>query len=78
MITLTRLNKQEFLLNPFLFEQAEALPDTTITLTTGKKIVVTETLGELQMKIADFLKQFPLITLTNAHEGVSMCLKAED
>lgn len=78
MIKLTRLNNQTFLLNPFLFEQVEALPDTTITLTTGKKIVVKETTVEVQEKVVSFLQHFPLITSTNAHEGVRACLKAED
>lgn len=40
MIELTRLNGETFYLNALLIEQIQSHPDTTITLTNGKKIVV--------------------------------------
>lgn len=40
MIRLQRLNKEEFVLNADYIEMIEAMPDTVITLTTGKKIRV--------------------------------------
>lgn len=40
MIQLTRLNGETFILNAFMIEQIQSYPDTTITLTNGKKIVV--------------------------------------
>lgn len=40
MIKLTRLNGETFYLNAFMIEQIQSFPDTTITLTNGKKIVV--------------------------------------
>lgn len=40
MIPLTRLNNETFILNALLIEQVQSHPDTTITLTNGKKLVV--------------------------------------
>ncbi len=47
MITLTRLSGEPFVLNAELIKYVEALPDTFITLTTGDRIVVTETPDEV-------------------------------
>lgn len=42
MIRLTRLNGERFALHVFKIEHIQSYPDTTITLTNGKKIVVKE------------------------------------
>lgn len=42
MIELTRLNDTKFTLNADFIETVEEVPDTVITLTTGKKIFVKE------------------------------------
>lgn len=42
MIRITRLNGEVYWLNPHLIESVAGTPDTTITLTTGKKLVVRE------------------------------------
>lgn len=42
MIDLTRINETTFTLNAELIETVEEVPDTLITLTTGKKIFVKE------------------------------------
>jgi flagellar protein FlbD len=47
MITLRRLNGQEFILNADLIETIEATPDTLVTLSNGKKIIVKNTLEEI-------------------------------
>lgn len=47
MIRLTRLNGEEVVVNAELIEMLEALPDTTITLTTGRKLVVRERIEEV-------------------------------
>ena len=54
MIKLKRLNGQEFVVNSDLIEIIEETPDTVITLTTGKKIVVKETINEVIEKAALF------------------------
>ncbi|MFX3618466.1 MAG: flagellar FlbD family protein [Sporolactobacillus sp.] len=78
MIELTRIKGQPFLLNPFLIEQIEALPDTTITLTTGKKLVVKESPDTVSERIRQFLKSVSWPGAVRAEESVMKCSKAED
>ena len=40
MIELTKLNDIKFSVNPELIEIVETTPDTVITLTTGRKLIV--------------------------------------
>ncbi|MCL6460114.1 MAG: flagellar FlbD family protein [Gorillibacterium sp.] len=47
MITVTRLNGKEMIVNALLIETIESTPDTMITLTTGKKVTVLENLEEV-------------------------------
>ncbi|MDL2219602.1 flagellar FlbD family protein [Ruminococcaceae bacterium OttesenSCG-928-O06] len=47
MITLTRLNKTEFVLNCDLIETIQENPDTTIRLTTGNIYIVRESVQEV-------------------------------
>ena len=48
MIKVTRLKaKDEFVLNAELIEMIEETPDTVITLTNGKKLLVEESMEEL-------------------------------
>lgn len=78
MIELTRFNGQPFLLNPFLIEQIEALPDTTITLTTGKKLVVKEDVDQVQRGVRLFLKDISWINAVRGEESVMRCSEAEE
>ena len=57
MITLTRFNGSSFVLNMDLIETIEATPDTVITLVTGRKYVVRESVDEIVKKILDFRRQ---------------------
>ena len=43
MIELTRLNGNKFRVNPDLIKYFESIPDTTLTLVTGEKLLVAET-----------------------------------
>lgn len=54
MIKVTRLNGKEFIVNSDLIEFVESTPDTVITLTTGTKIVVKETVNEIIDKVIQF------------------------
>lgn len=56
MIYLTRLNGEKILLNIDLIELMEETPDTVITLTTGKKILVKESTRYIQDEIIKFRK----------------------
>ena len=47
MIKLTRLGGEPFILNADLIRYVEARPDTFITLTTGERLVVTESMEEV-------------------------------
>ena len=42
MIDVTKMNGMEFTINADLIEVIEEVPDTVITLTTGKKIMIKE------------------------------------
>ena len=60
MIELTKLNNKKIVINSDLIEYVEAAPDTTITLTTGNKFVVKETVDELVDKVIGFRQKFNL------------------
>lgn len=60
MIQLTRLNDSLFTLNALLIEQVETLPDTTITLINGKKLVVKNRETEVVQLITEFYQQIGL------------------
>ena len=47
MITITRLNDKELVINCELIELIEANPDTTITTTTGRKIIAKESVEDI-------------------------------
>lgn len=70
MIELTRINGQTFLLNVLLIEQIEALPDTTITLINGKKIVLRDPIDDVKMRVNDLFKQIGLIGIHKDVEGL--------
>jgi flagellar protein FlbD len=50
MITLTRLDKNQLSINPDLIKTAEAIPDTIITLTTGERMYVRESVEEVRAR----------------------------
>jgi len=56
MIKITRLNDKEIVVNCELIELVEANPDTTITTTTGRKIIVKETVEEIVIKTKEYKK----------------------
>jgi len=53
MITLTRLNGTELLLNEKFIEIAEQTPDTVVTMQNGHRYVVKETLEDIKKQITD-------------------------
>ncbi|WP_438446900.1 flagellar FlbD family protein [Gorillibacterium sp. sgz5001074] len=55
MITVTRLNGASITINALLIETIEATPDTVITLTTGKKIMVLDKVPDVVILIQHFL-----------------------
>lgn len=54
MITVTRRNGTTFALNPDLIERVEATPDTVVTLVSGTKYVVSESVDQIVAEVCHF------------------------
>ncbi len=54
MITVTRFDQSDFILNADLIEFVEARPDTHISLVTGKKLLVLQTPEEVVERVIAF------------------------
>ncbi len=54
MIKVSRINGKRFVINCDLIELVEETPDTVITLTTGKKLVIKESVDEVIEKVIKF------------------------
>ncbi len=54
MIKVKRLNDKEFAVNSDLIAYVEETPDTVITLTTGQKIIVTDSLDDIISKVVNY------------------------
>ncbi len=57
MIELTKLNGGKLVVNSDLIEFVEVLPDSLITLTTGKKIMVQEKIPEIIAAVIEFRRR---------------------
>jgi flagellar protein FlbD len=60
LIRLTRINKTALAINADLIKFIETAPDTVITLSTGEKVVVTESVEQ----IIDLIVEFRRVILT--------------
>lgn len=47
-------SQEEFVLNAELIETIEETPDTVITLTSGRKLIVEESMDEVVRKVMDY------------------------
>lgn len=65
MIELTKLNGKVFSLNALYIETVESFPDTTITLTTGRKFIVLESEDEVRQRVNALFKNIQV--LSNPH-----------
>ena len=54
MIALTRLNGHPVMVNSDLIESLEETPDTVVTLTSGNKLIVRDSMTDVQRKIVAF------------------------
>lgn len=61
VIKVTRLNGKPFILNAIYIEKIETFPDTTITLTNGRKYVVKETEEETVRLVNEFYQSINLM-----------------
>lgn len=61
MIQLTRLNGDTFYINVMMIEQIQSFPDTTITLSNGKKFVVKDSEKDVVKKVNQYYRTLGLI-----------------
>ncbi|KAB7708301.1 hypothetical protein F9802_04930 [Bacillus aerolatus] len=61
MIIVTRLNGKPFSLNALYIETIESFPDTTITLSNGKKYLVRETESEVRKQMEEFYRRVHIL-----------------
>jgi flagellar protein FlbD len=73
MIQLTRLNGSRLDVNCDLIKYAEASPDTVLTLVTGEKLIVLESLDE----VATRTRAYRADTLREAWPGAASALTAQ-
>ena len=57
MIELTKLNDIKFSVNPELIEKVETTPDTVITLTTGRKLIVKESRQDIKNLVLSYKRK---------------------
>ncbi len=68
MITVTRFNKTQFVINADWVETVESTPDTVITLTNGKKFVVAESVEDIIHQVIEYKqKTFILNRIINTN-----------
>ncbi|WP_058485160.1 flagellar FlbD family protein [Defluviitalea phaphyphila] len=64
MIEVTKLNNIKIVINGDLIELIEETPDTVITMTTGRRIVVKETVDEIINKVIQYKQKIFIPTKT--------------
>lgn len=57
MIALTRLNGQPIMVNADLIESVEPTPDTVITLVSGNKLIVRDSMDQIRDRIVEFKRK---------------------
>ncbi len=57
MIEVTKINGVKVLINPDLMEFVEETPDTVISFTTGKKIIVKESRQDIKNLVKSYRKE---------------------
>ena len=62
MIYVTRLDGKPLLVNPELLEMVEATPDTVLTFTNGRKMVVKESLDDLRDRVIAYRRAILWLT----------------
>ncbi|MDP4083042.1 MAG: flagellar FlbD family protein [Bacillota bacterium] len=68
MIKVTRLNGKSFMLNAIFIETIESFPDTTITMSNGRKYVVKETEQEALRLVKDFYLAVNILGMQQSEE----------
>lgn len=61
MIKVTRLDGEAFVINADMIRYVEQRPDTFITLTTGERIIVKESIDEVVQRAVDYQRAKHLV-----------------
>jgi flagellar protein FlbD len=69
MIKVTKLNGRELVVNADLIEFVESTPDTLISLTTGRKIMVLEELDEVIQRAVGYRAQAKIYPVPTGGTG---------
>jgi flagellar protein FlbD len=69
MITVTRLNDTPLVINTDLIEFVEAIPDTIISLTSGKKVMVKESIDEIIARVEMYQRKIYSGQITEVKRG---------
>jgi len=77
MIRLKKLNGEEVVINAELIETVEARPDTTISLTTGNKIVVKDSVLEVIEKVTEYRRSINQKTIKKIDAGRVKTIKVK-
>jgi flagellar protein FlbD len=64
MITVSRLNGKKIVVNALLIESIEETPDTLITLTNGKKIIVLEKMDDVVSLVQKYMQTIGAVNAT--------------
>lgn len=64
MITVTRINGKKVSINALLIETIEEIPETIITLTNGKKILVLEKVKDVIELVKNYLHDISIVNAT--------------
>ncbi|NOH01718.1 MAG: flagellar FlbD family protein [Chloroflexi bacterium] len=70
MIFVTRTNGSKLYLNPELIQSVEATPDTVVTLTNNKKLIVRDTPQEIAERFIEYRRK-TLVPPASASAGAS-------
>ncbi|KOF09910.1 hypothetical protein AC739_12515 [Planococcus glaciei] len=61
MIKVTKLNQTPLTLNAIYIERVESIPDTVVTLLSGKKVHVLETVEEVMDQVTAYYQKINLL-----------------
>ena len=70
MIQLTRLNQSPFTINAIYIERIESNPDTVITLVSGKKVHVLETVEAVTDKVTTYYQKINILPSVQKSNGM--------
>ncbi|MBC7324843.1 MAG: flagellar FlbD family protein [Moorella sp. (in: Bacteria)] len=68
VIKVTTLDRREIVLNAELIERIESVPETVITLTSGKKVLVTQPVEEIVNRVVAYRRLIHMPT--DSQDGV--------